>query len=198
VVCGFGSNLQLQTLAGDGTGVFFPGITLAVGSTSIIACNDFDGDSIADIALAYSGAVIFPGAGNGTFNPPAYYTSSSISPSSIIASDINNDGLPDILLTDFTRSQTDVLLTCGNPASIKNIEQPVSFELFPNPAGNSVTVSVDYNMIGNSVSVTDVTGRIVFKSEMSNPKFEINVSAFSAGVYFVGVGTATGKLVIER
>ena len=59
------------------------------------------------------------------------------------------------------------------------------FGLSPNPANNSVTVSMDESMIGSNLTITDVTGRRVAVVSAVNSAIRIPTSAFAQGVYFV-------------
>ena len=72
--------------------------------------------------------------------------------------------------------------------------------VYPNPAHNSFTVSLNSEMKNAELKLTDVTGRIVIEQPLRNPTTTIN-SALSAGVYFVkvsdGENVFTQKLVIE-
>ncbi|MCX6200256.1 MAG: T9SS type A sorting domain-containing protein [Bacteroidetes bacterium] len=73
--------------------------------------------------------------------------------------------------------------------------------VYPNPAHDYVNVVVDEGMIGGSLVVTDVTGRLVFQSLVTRPSSLVPCSSWSKGVYFVTVKTKEGewkeKLVIH-
>lgn len=69
-----------------------------------------------------------------------------------------------------------------------------SFDLYPNPATNVVTVETDADAI---VSILDLNGREVIRTNEST----IDVSAFAKGTYFVRLttqeGTAVRKLIVQ-
>ena len=84
-----------------------------------------------------------------------------------------------------------------------------SIHLFPNPATNELTISLDASggkLKIESVEIYDVTGREVFSANHqtpnSNPKISIDVSKFPAGVYAVQIKTpdfiGTKKLIIQK
>jgi hypothetical protein len=74
------------------------------------------------------------------------------------------------------------------PASNKG----VSFSVYPNPASEMVTVSV--NQPASHVAVMDITGRVVYSnSEVSSNILRIDCSKFPAGIYFVSITTQNGK-----
>lgn len=71
-----------------------------------------------------------------------------------------------------------------------------SFVIAPNPAHNSVTINNAPH--GATLTMTDLTGKIVYTTTLSNSKTIINLEQFVNGIYFVNVGNATQKLEIQR
>ena len=62
--------------------------------------------------------------------------------------------------------------------------------MFPNPATDVITIeSADYQ----SVEMVDITGKVVFSSEIENA-LNIDVKEFNSGVYFVKLNGANGSL----
>lgn len=90
--------------------------------------------------------------------------------------------------------------TISNPVNIvvsdiSSIHESLAeFRIYPNPATESITISVDVSLIGSALTITDVTGREVLHSavQIRNPQFEIR--NFSSGVYFVTVANERGKM----
>jgi hypothetical protein len=78
-----------------------------------------------------------------------------------------------------------------------NEKEDVSFNIYPNPAKEQVTIS---NIeAGSTVVLLDVTGKIVSQVVSSTTTVNIETSNFTPGVYFVAVPSLNGtqKLVIE-
>ena len=75
--------------------------------------------------------------------------------------------------------------------------QHAQLSIYPNPANGSFTVSVSENLTGQTLTITDVIGKLVFQSKISNLKSEINVSHWGAGVYLVKVGSTVKRLVVQ-
>ena len=79
------------------------------------------------------------------------------------------------------------------------------FTLTPNPAHNSVTVTVNPQLpilkSQLSITLTDAAGRELFTTKVSTPKFQLPLSDYPAGTYFVTLRTpdttSTQRLVIE-
>lgn len=71
-----------------------------------------------------------------------------------------------------------------------------TFSLSPNPAKDFVVVSGVAK--GTEVSLFDVTGKLLFKSQAAGTSFTINTSSYQNGVYVVKVGDKTSKLIISK
>lgn len=87
---------------------------------------------------------------------------------------------------------------CVTPVSIENVESEVaSFEVYPNPATEVVTVSSSLN--AKEVQVLNYLGQVIYTQTVSSNVFTLNVANYADGVYFirlVGDDTiATQKLV---
>ena len=71
--------------------------------------------------------------------------------------------------------------------------------IYPNPAANSVTIS--YKEMINSVSITDISGKVVFQSLVNNSNYTISSLNLKQGLYIMSVATDQGnaveKLVIQ-
>jgi len=65
-----------------------------------------------------------------------------------------------------------------------------NFSIYPNPVNNVLNISVKNEMTINSLSITDLNGRVVSTSSSST---SIDVSNLSSGVYFVSIETNEGK-----
>ena len=94
---------------------------------------------------------------------------------------------------------TDEISMCAvayNP-SVSIEENAATFKMYPNPADNMITINVDNDAI---VSISDMTGRIVYTSQINNTA-NISVANYNSGVYFVTViqnnETETIKLIVE-
>jgi hypothetical protein len=91
----------------------------------------------------------------------------------------------------------------GQPASIKN-EDPdlISCDVFPNPTSGSITLAV--KSPGNQrteIKVTNTIGQLIYSSNIDlhteTNMVLLNSDNWSAGTYFVKVGTVTKKIIKE-
>lgn len=76
----------------------------------------------------------------------------------------------------------------GTPTAIREVNSlPLgSMEVYPNPAKGKITVSIQANIpVRGTIAVTDYTGRVVYASSGAVGEQQIDLSAYSNGVYFV-------------
>jgi hypothetical protein len=93
-----------------------------------------------------------------------------------------------------------IRLSSDPSLAVSENELNASVNLFPNPAVNEFTVTVDGNE-ATGITVIDLTGKVVYSSSV-NGTITVNTSNFSAGVYTVNVATSNGiatkKLVVKN
>ena len=71
--------------------------------------------------------------------------------------------------------------------------QSASVSVYPNPARGVVTLnspSVDAN---SSLSIADITGKIVKTQAITDKQTKVNVSNLTSGIYFISIQSAEGK-----
>ncbi|MBO6118167.1 MAG: Omp28-related outer membrane protein [Bacteroidales bacterium] len=84
-------------------------------------------------------------------------------------------------------------------SSICDVAESEVISIYPNPAHEIVTLDIGRLTLNKNEAVTIVnnSGQVVYKSNIQSPKFNINVSDFEAGVYYINVGKFTQPLIIE-
>lgn len=74
-----------------------------------------------------------------------------------------------------------------------------AINIYPNPAKNTVTVNNIEK--GSMLSITDVTGQVLYTGKVNRETVTLNITEFGAGVYFVKVESGntvvTEKLIIQ-
>ena len=78
----------------------------------------------------------------------------------------------------------------GGSITSKNIDpmQESSFtkmRLFPNPANNQLTIQNSENKMLGTVSIYDMTGKMIFKKRSVNSIITIDLGKFTAGLYYI-------------
>ncbi len=111
----------ISLFLGYGDGTFPSHITISTGFSSgpwSITIGDFNNDNRLDVAVAnrWSDNIgVFAGHGNGSFsNQTTYSTGSGSSPWSVAVGDFNDDGHPDIAVTDYGTSNLGIFIGYGN------------------------------------------------------------------------------------
>jgi hypothetical protein len=93
-------------------------------------------------------------------------------------------------------ASTDVSPTIQFPLSTKSVASQSSFNLFPNPASDKLYLDSPEYFNVNNVTISDVTGKMVYKQIDNESDGYINISKLHSGLYFVSI--STGKAVIVK
>lgn len=113
----------------------------------------------------------------------------------ITASQLGND-------TVHVATTVDQSLTVTQATGIKETEL-AKFNMYPNPAIDLITINIENISYSDNIeiSIIDLNGRIVYHKNIENSNCKINVSDYSAGLYFVELKTSGNihkrKLIIE-
>ena len=86
---------------------------------------------------------------------------------------------------------------CATEVGINDVNVSNSFEVYPNPAHETVTVSTTMN--AQKVEVLNYLGQVIYSQSVSSNNFTLNVANYADGVYFIRIsgndGIATQKLI---
>ena len=100
-----------------------------------------------------------------------------------------------------------IRLITGNQVGVEEIENTVSFSIYPNPSVEQTAVSFELaNQSLVSINVTDLSGKVVFAQELGTvsgmQNVNINTEALNSGVYMVNLSidgaVSTEKLVVKK
>ena len=88
---------------------------------------------------------------------------------------------------------------CENPTGISAIKVSDIIKLYPNPTSENITIELSEFKTGQltSYSLCDVTGKILCTGNINKNKILVNLSPYSAGIYFIKV-TAKNIIVTQR
>lgn len=85
----------------------------------------------------------------------------------------------------------------------KNNFSETDFQIFPNPSHENIIIlgNNSQNSYSNSISIKDISGKEIFATCSSQKQFEISISNWEAGIYFITILTQnnlfTKKLIIQ-
>lgn len=100
-------------------------------------------------------------------------------------------------LSNFDNTLWDYInkLSCA-PTGIDE-ESTMSFTIYPNPAGDHVTISGANDLA--AIRLYDILGNLVYEQRVTNRSQQtINLSAFPAGAYMAELQTASGKIARQK
>ena len=127
---------KVSLLLGNGDGSLQPPVPIVDANTYSVAVGDFNGDGIADLAIAdlHAGVRILLGKGDGTFQSlVAYPTSlqSGMGANRVALGDFNGDGIADLVTSDGSTATVSILLGNGDgsfqpPSSITVPARPMN------------------------------------------------------------------------
>lgn len=105
-------------------------------------------------------------------------------------------GAADTLVMEGETSDLFIAKYGGNICWTSSVQSTVNSEqitVWPNPASTVVTISSAERI--SSVSVVDVTGRVVLQRTVNSEQVTVDVSGLSSGVYFVAIVSGGNKQV---
>lgn len=113
------STNSISILLGDGDGTFGSSVEISVGSLPRgVAVLDAEGDGDMDVVVAHTGGVgnlaLLLNNGSGTFGAPTYFESGDNDEWGLFASDMNEDGLLDLIVGTQHAASPEILVMTNN------------------------------------------------------------------------------------
>lgn len=142
--------------------------------------------------------------GNFTLTDSMYVSALEGGRIGIAVADLNGDGLRDAALGNYAGGLSlfwgDLNVSTGQ----QFVSSASAFSLYPNPANDNITISINRPLNGNYHAVIhDLRGQIVMEENFNEPLHRIDISTLPAGVYFcalTGPGgfSANNRFIITR
>jgi hypothetical protein len=80
--------------------------------------------------------------------------------------------------------------------SVGNMPTDLNVSVFPNPAIDQINIVSDYSI--KNIELVNYVGQTVYNEPVSGNSFQINVSNYSTGMYFVRIETIEGNVITKR
>jgi hypothetical protein len=193
--------------AGPDQSVCFGEEVTLTGTGGIFMYWDFAIDGIPFIPQTSSGYVLFGASNEGCQSTDTVFvsvneaTSNTITVSAIDSYTINGttytaSGSYTQLLTNAAGcdSSLTINLTLDFTGLNENEQQ---FSLYPNPVKDIFVLNVVPELLGQELEMMDIEGKSVISPMISAVNQSINVQHLPSGIYFVKIGEAVQKLLVE-
>ena len=72
---------------------------------------------------------------------------------------------------------------------VNNLNYDNSINVYPNPSGNNIKISLPTGSKEPDVSIYNISGKEVFKEQYKSSEIEINTTNFPEGVYLIKVNS---------
>jgi hypothetical protein len=84
-------------------------------------------------------------------------------------------------------------------SGIENETMLFGFSIYPNPTSGIFIVDVSKEIVGETLIISDITGRVVYQSDipLGSAETKSEISIASAGVYFVRIGSSVKRVVVR-
>jgi hypothetical protein len=108
-------------------------------------------------------------------------------------------GIVDIV--EFPDINSHMTLVEGSALAIDDNALDLGIMLYPNPSNGSFTLKVPETTIGSKMMVVDMTGRVLYSSEIISRETIFNFSRYTSGIYLVTLSqegmTFSEKLILR-
>lgn len=95
----------------------------------------------------------------------------------------------------------DVRIFGNATIGIPEVVEPLSFDLFPNPASGIVSISHSSGLKNSMLKITSITGELILEKNLASAAEELDISYYPAGIYLVhytqGNQTVSRKLIVD-
>lgn len=180
-------------LLGSGTGTLTAQTFVTTGTSPVaIAVADFNGDGKLDIVTADSvpstlNVSVLMGNGDGTLNPKQDFTAGT-TPAGVAVGDFNNDGAPDIAVSNTGTNNVSILLNEGGTLVTVQSSSPNS------TVGQSVTFTASVVISVAGSSPPSPTGTVTFFDGVSQIGAPAPLTAGSASVSTLSLGAGARSI----
>lgn len=105
-----------------------------------------------------------------------------------------SDGIP---VLRFLKNSTIISAYYASATSISSIAEfdKYNFSFYPNPAGENIFINCDSKLIGETINISDISGKVLVNKIITSHNQTIDISNLAAGVYLVNIDGNYQKLI---
>lgn len=82
--------------------------------------------------------------------------------------------------------------------SIENMDNNDFISIYPNPSNSIVNISFEQNYLQNcEISIVSILGKRILEKEIINSKFQLDVSTFDKGLYYIVLNSSEKQIVTK-
>ena len=116
--------------------------------------------------------------------------------------DLDNDGYMDLIVGNYEGGVSYYKGVSSDEVSVNNIDNSIhwNFNLFPNPANNSITIKVSNDNNNNysyTIDLYTVLGQLVVSQKIINNSITLNTQNLSQGIYICKVSESNASGIIK-
>ncbi len=102
-------------------------------------------------------------------------------------------------LYSYVTCTTNLYFNCVSlAAGIINTNNTISASIYPNPATGNVNLAFTNTDGNTSIEITDISGKILIVETAKTATHNLNLSALTAGIYFIKISNDAGNVTIKK
>ena len=153
------------------------------GATNGLKTYYFDDVQMDSICVATTSSITVTGLDVYTSPNGAIYTTTGMYVDTIL----NAAGCDSIISIDLTMTFTGL-----------NEFEIGSFDVFPNPTSNNITISINENYLEYPIVIIDQGGRIMLENQLTDLNTKLNIATLENGLYYVKIGDLKAVKLIKQ
>jgi hypothetical protein len=87
---------------------------------------------------------------------------------------------------------------CEYAVGIQEQNRPITYDVYPNPTHDELRISHLAAHIGEELTFTDITGKIIHREKINQSVISIHATSLPEGLYFLNINGEVSKVMVER
>jgi hypothetical protein len=103
---------------------------------------------------------------------------------------LNNTGMLEFVQVDCD----DLAVSAADQSTSRDARASI----YPNPAGNQISVNLLQDYVGGSLEISDISGKLLRTHPLTSTECNINISELSPGMYVFNILDDAGKILESK